>query len=312
MSKKKKRSKHAIKIGALGPKPYWLRMSIDERAITRQYIKEGLQGYIREDGTAIPGARRIYKGLEASKGYDLRHIERWSKQRLDYARRQVQALNTLTARPFSVVIPRTKKQRKEAQSFTGQNLPNQKEMIVPIQIQGRDIARFQNGKLSVERKFPSGSKTIHTRYLFADYMRPDENLRERLKDSDLSVGVLDQPSTFREMQAITERMLLDMPLNVYGQPAYYTLLTVQYGPVGRSATKEKIMDLLVHYFTRYDPGGTAYKNHEEFVEQVIGFQMVGTFAQMAKYQIEREQRALARKKKNKLRFSKRARTTGRV
>jgi hypothetical protein len=294
------------KLGSLGPQPHWLRMSVAERAKTKQYIKEGLLGYTRPDGVDIPGARRIYRGLESASGYDLRHIERWSAAKLKAARRHIQALNTLTARPFDVIVPRSAKQRKEAQKFTGQNLPNQKEMIVAVQIPGRDKAIFRNGKIAIERKFPSGSKTIKQRFLFADYLHPDESLRERIEEEtgeELDDETLEAPSTFREMHEVTKRMLLDMPKNVYGQPAFYTLLTRQYGPIGRSATHGKVMDLLASYFNRYDPGGTLYRGHEDFVEQVIGYQMIGTFAQMSQYQIVREQRALQRKRKNKLRFS---------
>src|ERR1700677_5215766 len=114
MAKKKK-----PKIGAMGPQPHWLQMSIAEREKTKRYIKEGLAGYVRSDGISIPAARRIYSGLNAADGYDLRHVERWSAAKLDHARKRIQALNTLTSRPFSVIIPRNQAQRKAAQSYTG-------------------------------------------------------------------------------------------------------------------------------------------------------------------------------------------------
>ena len=77
------------KLGSLGPQPHWLRMSVDQRQKTKNYIKNGLLGWVRDDGVKIPGARRIYEGLEAEKGFDLRHIERWSAQRLSIARNRI-------------------------------------------------------------------------------------------------------------------------------------------------------------------------------------------------------------------------------
>ncbi len=294
-SKKKKRSKYAVKVGALGPASYWLDLSELQRVKTRQYIKEGLQGYVRTDGINVPGARRIYKGLEASSGYDLRHIERWSLARLRHATVRIQALNTLTGRPFAILIPRTKKQRLAAQKFTGQNLPYQKEMIVPVQFTNRDVAIFRDNKVAIERKFPGGSKTLKQRFLFADYLQAGESA----------------PVTFRGMVDITNRMMPYMPAKVYGQPAFYVLLTVQYGPIGNSAEYGGIPDLLFRYFSHYDPGMNQYPGHETFAEHVIGFQMVGTFAQMSAYEIQRDRLKTDRKKRNKLRFSKRSKATGR-
>jgi hypothetical protein len=300
------------KKGSAGPSSHWLNMSIAQRAKTKQYIKEGLNGYTREDGVSIPGARRIFSGLDAKHGFDLRHVERWSAAKLNAARTSIQTLNTLTSRPFSVIVPRTKKQRAEAKKFTGQNAPKQKEYIAQVQIQGRDKARFLDGKIAIERKFKGGSKTIKQRFLFADYLQPGESLKDRLEENeglsdedieeDLEAETLQTPSTFRDMVEVTKRMMIDMPVNVYGRPAFYALLTKQYGPIGRTAVHSKIPDLLASYFNRYDPGGTLYKGHEEFVEQVIGFQMIGTFAQLTEYEILQRKRRENKKKRNKLRF----------
>jgi len=296
MAKKKK-------IGSLGPQPHWMRLSIADRAKTKEYIKAGLQGYERSDGVSIPGARRLYEGLRASQGYDLRHIERWSAAKLKTARNRIQSLNTLTSRPFAIVIPRTTKQKIEAKKFTGQNQPHQKEFIAQIQVQGRDKVVFRKGKIGIERQFPSGSKTIKQRYLFRDYLRVNESLRELLDDEELDDETLDSPTTFREMREVTKRMMLEMPKNVYGQPAYFALITPQYGPIGRSVTHSKVLDLIDEYFSRYDPGGTGYKGHEEFAEHIIGFQMIGTKTQMDEFQRERARLKTFRKQQNKLRFN---------
>jgi hypothetical protein len=284
-------AKRKNKIGSSGPQPYWLRMSVGERLKTKQYIKEGLLGFEREDGVKVPAARSIYKGLSASDGYDLSHIERWSAQRLKSARMKIQALNTLTSRPFSVVRPRNRQQRLEAQKYTGQNLPNQKQFIAHVQIQGRDKAIFKNGKVGVEREFESGSKTIKSRYMLRDYLR----------DGDT---ILDAPTTFREMREITVRMLEDMPKNVYGQPAFFALVTPQYGAFGRMVTHGKVLDLIAEYMNRYDPGGTSVQGRGDFGEHIGGFQMVGTLFQANEMVRERLRLKTARKERNKLRFVK--------
>lgn len=304
MAKKKKI------LGSLGPAAHWLDMSIAERAKTKAYIKEGLQGYERSDGVSIPGARRIFKGLQSGDGYDLRHIERWSAAKLKTARRRIQTLNTLVSRPFAVIVPRTVKQRKAAQKYTEQNLPNQKEFIAQVQIQNRDKAVFRSGKVGIERVFPSGSKTIKQRYLFRDYLRPEESLRENIdedeldEDEELDDEVLDSPTTIREMITVTKRMLEEMPVNVYGQQAWYSMITPLYGPFGRSVTHAKVLELIQEYANRYDPGGTSpHGRKADFGEHIIGFQMIGNRVQKDSLQLERERIKRMRKEHNKLRVT---------
>lgn len=282
---KRKRSRAEFKLGALGPQPHWLRMSVAQREKTKQYIKEGLLGRVTDEGAKIPGARSIFKNLEASEGFNLTHVERWSASKLKKARSYIQRLNTLTGQPFSVLTPRTKKQLAAARKYTGQDLPEQKKMIVPIQDAKRDVAVFRHNKVMIERKFKSGTKTIKARYLFLDY------------------GY--RPETFSEMRRVTKLMLPDMPKNVYGQTAFYTIVTAQYGPIGNSSTKDRILELLDRYHSMYDPGGMVSAGHKDFAEQVIGFQMVGTFAQMSQYEISRERISRERKRRNKLRFRRR-------
>jgi len=307
MAKKKK-------IGSLGPQPHWLRMSVSERAKTKEYIKSGLQGYERDDGTKIPGARRIFTGLAANEGFDLRHIERWPAAKLKTARHKIQTLNTLTSRPFAVIVPRSEKQKKEAQKFTGQNTRTQKEFITQVQIQSRDRAVFRKGKVGIERTFPSGSKTIKQRYLFRDYLRLDESLREQLDEleefddevelEEFDDEVLDSPTTIREMIDVTKRMLLEMPKNVYGQLAYYSMITPLYGPFGRAVTHSKVLDLIADYALRYDPGGTSpHGRAADFGEHIIGFQMIGNQSQKDQFQLERERIKRMRKERNKLRVT---------
>ncbi len=277
MAKKKKG-----KIGALGPQSHWLRMSVDQREKTKNYIKNGMLGYER-DGIRIPGTRRIYKGLGASEGYDLRHIERWSAAKLATARNRIQSLNTLVNQPFTILIPRTKKQRLEAQKFTKQDLPYQKEMIVPVQDPKRDKAVFRGGKLAIERTMPKGSKSILQRFLFRDYVSAD-----------------DMPFTFLDMRKVTEIMLPDMPIQHYKRDVYYTLITTQYGPIGESFLHEDILNGLAKYHLEYGTGN----QHQRFAEQIIGFQAVGTFISAAAYQIERDRNKGLRKARKKLIFQK--------
>jgi hypothetical protein len=306
MAKKKK------KLGSSGPQPHWLRMSIAERAKTKAYIKAGLQGYERVDGVIIPGARKIYRGLSASDGYRLDHIERWPASKLKTARERIQALNTLTSRPFAVVVPRTPKQRKAAQKYTGQDLPYQKEMIVTVQDPKLDKIVFRNNQVAVERTLKGGSKTIKQRYLFADYLEPDEEVGGEEESDEETGEIYDVPMTFLDMVKIAKRMLPDMPAKYYGRDVYYTILTTQYGPIGESFLHKRIIEKLFEYHNTY---GTS-KGHTAFAEAVIGFQMVGTYVSAVAYENLRNQAKANRKRLKKLSFSKamskRARTTGRL
>jgi hypothetical protein len=284
-------------VGSLGPKPHWLKLSVADRERTKQYIKEGLQGYVRQDGIRVPGARRIYSGLTSKDGFDLRHIERWPAARLRTARERIQALNTLTGRNFATITPHSKRQRKAAQNFTGQDLPYQKVFIVQIQDPKRDQVHFRNNKVTIERKYESGIKQIKQRYLFEDYL--EYWIEDPETGEEIKLPTLNYPVTFDEMREVTKRMLDDMPQNIFGGWAYYTILTIQYGPIGQSVPKHRVMDLLIEYHARYDRN----KQHEGFAEQVIGFQMVGTNAQAKEFERLREKNRTERKKLKKLRFS---------
>jgi hypothetical protein len=283
MAKKKKPP-----VGSLGPKPHWLKLSVADRERTKQYIKEGLQGYVRQDGVKIPGARRIYSGLTPENGFDLRHIERWSAGKLRTARERIQALNTLTGRNFRVITPHSKRQRKAAQIFTGQDLSYQKSYVVQIQDPKRDDVVFRDNKPAIVRNYTeTGVKQIKQRFLFADYLKKGEQ----------------HPITFLQMKKFLERMLPDMPERIFGGKAYFTILTTQYGPIGKSVFKERTMDELSYYHTTYDTDA----QHQGFAETVIGFQMVGTNAQAKEFERLRERGKQQRKKMKKLRFTKRQR-----
>lgn len=270
------------KLGALGPAAHWLDLSPSERAKTKEYIKDAFKGYERTDGTIVPSVRRIYKGLSPAEGYDLRHIERWSAARLATARNRIQSLNTLTSRPFAVIIPHSAKQRKQAQSFTGQNLPYQKEFIVQVQDTKTDKVKFKKGKVTVEREFKGGEvKQVKQRYLFKDYLKSGERI----------------PITFAQMRKITERMLPAMPKKYYGRDVYYTLTTAQYGPIGNPTLHERVLENLAGYHERYDNNAM----HQQFAEQVIGYTMIGTGVQADTYMIQSDYRKRVRRK---LRFTK--------
>jgi len=263
--------------GSAGPKAYWLDMSATERAHTKEYIKAGLRGYDREEGIHVPGVRRVYSGFSAADGYDLRHIERWSAAKLKSARRYIQQVSTYTSRPVAIITPRTAKQRRAAQNFTGEN-KKQKIYFVPVQLPTHDKVRFKNNKVVVERTFKGGSKQIKQRFLFRDYLEAGKRL----------------PITFEEMHEFLDDMLPDMPENWGGQWAYYMLISTLHGPIGRSVPKSRISELLENYHQRYEKPG---EQHEGFAEAVVGFQMVGTALQAGKFQIEREHRSQRRPRK---------------
>ena len=269
------------KLGSLGPAAHWLDMSIAKREETKNYIKNGLLGWVRDDGIKIPAARRIYDKLSSRDGYDLRHIERWSAAKLATVRNRIQSLNTLTSRPFTVLIPRSKKQRVAAQKFSGQDFSYQKEMIVHVQDSKLDKAVFRDNQPAIERTMKQGSKSISQRFLFEHYVQRNQ-----------------VPITFLGMRKLTKEMLVDMPKKHYGRDVYYTLITAQYGPIGESFLHEDIVKGLGEYHLRYGTGD----QHKHFAEQVIGFQAVGTFVSAKAYQNLREANKQLGKKRKKLMF----------
>ncbi len=264
-------AKRKTKIGALGPTPAWLKLSVPVRARVKTDIKLGLRL-----------ARKLYKGLTPDEGFDLRHVERWSAAKLKKARERIAQARTLTSRPYQLKTPTTRAQRKKLQTFTGQDLPYQTRFVVHVQDTKLDKVRIQRGQVTIVREYPSGAKGYQRVYRFRDYNNNQ------------------QPATFNGMKRITRKMLADMPATIRKKPVYYILQTVPHGNIGSAVTKSRVMDLLERYHNQYD----ADKRHTGFAEVVIGFYMTGSDAQTTREEKQRAQYRRFYAKNKKLVFTK--------
>ena len=92
---------------------------------------------------------------------------------------------------------------------------------------------------------------------------------------------------------------VDVPARKTNGKIYYTLIAVQYGPIGESVMHEDVLRLLSQYYTRYEKDTDQ---HLDFAQQIIGFQMVGTYASAAQYQVARDAMGRQRRQMKKLRF----------
>lgn len=274
MAKKRK-----PKLGAKGPTPAWLRLSVAQRAALKEDIKRGFQGEER-NGIKIPSARRIFEGYQSKDGYDLRHIERWTPAQLRRVRHDLAAIRTLASRSFDVKTPSTKSQRKRLVSYTGQNRKRIRSFIVHVP-QGQRIL-FVKGQLT-EVKAHAGRKERSFRrlYLFEDY----------------SDGF--KPSTFAEMADITMRMLPDMPDKIKGRAVFYALNSISLGAIGNYVRKSRVLDLLSEFHTRYDNSN----QHKGFGEAINGFVMSGTEVQIKKREAEKRKYKSFYDPTKKLKFS---------
>lgn len=268
------------KIGAKGPTPAWLRLSIAQREKLKADIKLGFQGEER-NGIKIPGVRRVFTGYAADEGFDLRHIERWSAAKLSRARHDIAVIRTLSSRSFDVKTPVTRKQRKRLQTYTGQNRKTQKAYIVHVS-ENQKI-RFIKGQLT-EVKVHAGKKERSFRrlYLFEDY-------------SDF------KPTTFEEMADVTMRMLPDMPDKIKGRGVFYALNSISLGAIGNYVRKSRILDLLAEFHQRYDNSNM----HKGFGEAINGFVMSGTEVQIKKQEAQKRQYKSFYDPTKKLKFSER-------
>lgn len=272
MAKRKK------KLGALGPTSAWLRVPVGERAKLKADIIDG-----------VKKSRRLFKGLTAKDGFDLRHPERWSTAKLKKARNLNTITRTLENKPFVLKTPTTKKQRKSLQSITGLTRKDQKSYPI-FNVMPDEKVRFQKGAVIHVREYEDKKKSIRRNFLFADYLEDDEEM----------------PETFEDMIELTERMLPDMPKAMGGREVFYGLFTTPQGVIGNLGSKDKVLDLLQRYYVKYDTP-VMQASHKGFAEAVIGWYMTGTNRQVQKQEKEKTE---YRKfwKNEKLQFTKKVKS----
>lgn len=253
MAKRKK------KLGALGPTSAWLRVPVGERAKLKVDIIDG-----------VKKSRRLFKGLTAADGFDLRHPERWSTQKLNKARTLNAITRTLENKPFVLKTPTTKKQRRSLQNMTGLTRKDQKSYPI-FDVAPKEKIRFQDGAVIRVHEFEDKKKIVRRNFLFVDYLEEDE----------------EPPATFKEMRELTQRMLPDMPGSMGGQPVSYGLYTAPHGVLGQLGSKSRLLSLLDQFFVQYDAPDKE-PQHKGFAQAVIGWYMTGTNIQGKRLKKERE------------------------
>lgn len=120
--------------------------------------------------------RKFFTGFDARDGYDLRHPERLSAQRVKAITQYGGHLHSMTATPHvRVAKPRSKKKQAALESFTGQRYSGMKKSrayVVPVDNEAAQlntkVSVTDAGQVRVERHVGK-AHLIDEFYLFSDY-----------------------------------------------------------------------------------------------------------------------------------------------
>lgn len=271
----------------------------------RRREKRYLQDTIKE-------LRRVYKGFEASEGYDATRTETWSAQR----RRQVQdyggRVHNLKSTQHVIVSARTAQQHRALRLKTGQLSPRQKAYVIHVPAPESTRVRFvrergvKGVRAEIVRKVTDGEVFIRE-YLFREVTGS-------------------QPQTFKAMRSAMAKMLSRLPSTVAGEEAYYTLLSEPHGPISTPVPKSMLLEKFQDWHDEYGTAAYIRLGHEDFAEQVIGVRLMGTRTEAfteanerldrrARYQLDRRaryQRVKRQLQRERRRIDRGGRLTGRV
>lgn len=196
--------------------------------------------------------RRFFVGFGPGDGYDLRYPQSIPKAKLNRMAGRMRYLRYLQSTgPFKKFVPKTKKSRAVARSFTMQRAPDQKVFLVhmPAPEKSRVIIT-KKGRMEIERQLPT-HKEYKRFYLFKDF-----------------VGY--QPVLFEDMLAAAQEMIPEMPKGMYQL----------WGPQGtflQAHERDMLPNLINRFFVQGDSGGVG------FAGVVVGFIYHGTRARSEVY-----------------------------
>lgn len=282
----------------------WFRDIPDKRYQrgTEQYFKEGLKN-----------VRRVFKGFDSKDGYNLTNLKRWPHARMMEAQHYIRLYNSYTARrrKFILTRPRTAAEKEALQRFTLETFPEGKhaQKAWVIHTDSPDTARVEYARMPVQegwRRTKVGRKIVYEPVI-------REGLRVELVHKVRGGRLIDRDWIFKEVlgfqpgidftskaligaqkihleadpyeQMVTAIRLL-LPLlpdtTPTGQEAYYKILTAQFGPIGASQPKHRLIEEFRRYAETYGPKARESerlrikRGLSTFAETIIGVRYMGS------------------------------------
>lgn len=186
--------------------------------------------------------REYFNNFESIHGYDLTDIRRWSLHEVRQVEKYGEYLHHLTSQPHSRVAPRSKKQKLSLQTFTGQNLSNQKAYVVHKTHPDEVVKVTPTGHVIITRELKDGKGTLRGDYYFFRTL----------------LGW--QPFTWDDVYAATGELLPYMPEGMYF--IYSTL----HGEIDAPQPKRSLLQIIQRYRMEY--------NQKNFAQTIAGFKRI--------------------------------------
>lgn len=219
----------------------------------------------------VKDLRKFFAGFDARDGYDLRHPERLSAQRVKAITQYGGHLHSMMATPHvRVSKPRSKKKQAALESFTGQRYSGTKKPRAYVISVDNEAAQLdtkvsvtKSGQVRIERQVGK-AHLVDQYYLFADNGFP--------------------PSSFRSFDDVLKasRHLVKKVL----PPGFYTLWSAKHGSIWIPMDRDDILRNLNK--------NTGESNEREgFPNDLLGFKFQGDESTAETEYIERSQRRRA-------------------
>lgn len=190
----------------------------------------------------VKSLRQVFSDFDSAHGFNLHDIRSWPKARIKKIDQYAEHVNHLRSQPFSLIRPRSKKQRIALETFTGQRLPKQKAFIVHKPSNDDEVELSHEGFISITRQLPSDKGFLRSEFYF------------------FSAFLGYRPVTWDELYAATLEILSWMP------DGDYFVYSELHGEISTPHKKHMLPKLIMRMGQEY--------SERNFAETIIGFKRV--------------------------------------
>ena len=203
---------------------------------------------------SIKLARKYVKGFEASKGWNLRNINRIPLSEINKVKAIRREYIEIENEPHAVIRPKTKEAKQALAAYTGQS-PNQKAFAVikhpsaKVKLQTKKVKGKKSTSVRLERPVKDGVLVEET-YLFKDF--------------------INQPIyTYEQAEQALEHMLPFLP------DGHYVFVSRKHGNIVNHATKNKLLEFFANTFYTYKDVEPSGKDSRGIFQDLVGVRLTG-------------------------------------
>lgn len=210
--------------------------------------------------------RQYSSNFGTKQGFDLKKLRYIPESRLEDMKMYASILRAQLATPHILVRPRDELSKQALIAHTGQDdIPGRTVFAVHTMTPDKTKIRVVKSTV-VEKKRGKKIKRQIAQVETTQAVKGGEVLDRYFYLSDYSDK---KPTTFKQIIAITKKMLKDMP------KGYYTLITSAHGNIAAPIVKELLMSQLRSRFALYDLGpAITGRDQRGLAETVLGYKYI--------------------------------------